>query len=77
MPILSRGEGGRLISPLPAREGRGEIVLGRTRSGSQGGGGLLSLSAEGQAQLGGNITLSEGSGITLTQVGQDIEIAVT
>ena len=38
---------------------------------------LSSLSEEGEAQLTGDITFSAGTGITLTQVGQDIEIAVT
>lgn len=34
-----------------------------------------SIAADGQPQLTGDVTLSEGTGITLTQVGQDIEIA--
>lgn len=34
-----------------------------------------SISAEGEAQLVGDVTVSAGGGITLTQVGQDIEIA--
>jgi hypothetical protein len=38
---------------------------------------LSSLSEEGETQLTGDITFSGGTGITLTQVGQDIEIAVT
>jgi hypothetical protein len=38
---------------------------------------LLSLAAEGEVQLTGNITFSAGTGITLTQVGNDIEIAVS
>lgn len=82
MPILSRGTGGRLVPPLPARGGKGFIVLGRPRGG---GGGpappvdplLLSLSESGEPQLTGDVTFSAGAGITLTQVGQDIEIAVT
>lgn len=42
------------------------------------GGDLLdSLSEQGQTQLTGDITLSEGSNVTLTQTGQDIEIAAT
>lgn len=38
---------------------------------------LLSLAAEGGDHLTGNITFSAGAGITLTQVGNDIEIAVS
>lgn len=39
--------------------------------------GLDSLSEEGSPQLMGDITFSEGSGITLAQVGNDIEISVS
>lgn len=39
--------------------------------------GVDSISETGQAQLTGDVTLSEGSNVTLTQVGQDIEIAAT
>lgn len=55
------------------------LVLTGPRFGGGGpaGDGLDSLSEEGQAQLGGDITLSAGPGITLTQVGQDIEITET
>lgn len=38
--------------------------------------GVDSISAQGEAQLTGHVTVSEGSGIELTQVGQDIEIAL-
>lgn len=38
--------------------------------------GVDSIAAEGEAQLTGDVTVSEGSGITLTQAGQDIEIAL-
>jgi hypothetical protein len=37
--------------------------------------GVDSISAQGEPQLTGHVTVSEGSGITLTQVGQDIEIS--
>ena len=37
--------------------------------------GLTSLSKSGESQLNGDVTLSEGSNITITQVGQDIEIS--
>jgi hypothetical protein len=40
-------------------------------------GGVSSISEEGQSQLAGDVTLSEGAGITLTQTGQDIEISST
>lgn len=40
-------------------------------------GGVSSISEEGEAQLTGDVTLSEGDGITLTQVGNDIEISST
>ena len=40
-----------------------------------GGGGVSSISKSGDTQLTGDVTLSEGSNITLTQVGNDIEIA--
>ena len=36
-----------------------------------------SFAVQGQAQLSGDVTLSAGPGITLTQVGQDIEIAAS
>lgn len=39
--------------------------------------GVLSISETGQPLLRGNVTLSEGSNITLTQTGQDISIAST
>lgn len=39
--------------------------------------GVDSIAASGNPQLTGHVTVSEGSGITLTQVGQDIEVAVT
>ena len=42
---------------------------------ASGGGGVDSLAKDGDTQLTGDVTLSEGSNITLTQVGQDIEIA--
>src|SRR3990167_5646563 len=38
---------------------------------------VKSLSAEGEAKLKGDVTLSEGLNITLTQVGNDIEIATS
>lgn len=38
--------------------------------------GVDSIAAQGNPQLTGHVTVSEGSGITLTQVGQDIEIAL-
>lgn len=38
-------------------------------------GGVTSVSESGEAQLTGDVTLSEGDNITLTQVGQDIEIS--
>lgn len=38
-------------------------------------GGVTSISESGEAQLTGDVTLSEGDNITLTQVGQDIEIS--
>lgn len=59
--------------------GRGAIVLMGVPGGSTPppGEGLDSLSEEGETELTGDITFSEGSGITLTQVGQDIEISLT
>jgi hypothetical protein len=42
-----------------------------------GGGGVDSIAKEGAAALTGDVTLSEGANVTLTQVGQDIEIAAT
>jgi hypothetical protein len=39
--------------------------------------GVDSIAAQGEAQLTGHVTVSEGSGITLAQVGQDIEIGLT
>lgn len=36
---------------------------------------VTSLSKEGEAKLKGDVTLSEGTGVTITQSGQDIEIA--
>ncbi|TVL99580.1 MAG: hypothetical protein CV087_17635 [Candidatus Brocadia sp. WS118] len=39
--------------------------------------GVESIAVEGETALTGAVTLSEGTGITLTQVGQDIEIAAT
>lgn len=51
-------------------------VLSRKPGGGGGsGGGVTSLSESGQPALTGAVTFSEGSGVTLTQVGQDIEIA--
>lgn len=41
------------------------------------GGGVDTIAAQGETGLTGDVTLSEGSNITLTQVGQDIEIAAT
>lgn len=38
---------------------------------------VTSLSKDGSAKLKGDVTLSEGTGVTLTQTGQDIEIAAT
>lgn len=75
--ILSRkGRTPRLTSL--AREpiqGRGVIIL---IGGWQlpPGEGLGSLSEEGEVQLMGDITFSAGSGIMLTQVGNNIEIAL-
>lgn len=40
-------------------------------------GGVSSISAEGEAELTGDVTLSEGAGISLTQAGNDIEISST
>ncbi len=42
-----------------------------------GGSGVDSISKSGSAQLTGDVTLSEGANVTLTQVGQDIEVAAT
>jgi hypothetical protein len=42
-----------------------------------GGGGVDSIAKSGSAALTGDVTLSEGANVTLTQVGQDIEIAAT
>ena len=39
--------------------------------------GVNSISKQGEALLTGHVTVSEGAGITLTQVGQDIEIAAS
>ena len=39
--------------------------------------GVRSLAKSGSAKLKGNVTLSEGSGVTLTQSGQDISIAAS
>lgn len=36
---------------------------------------VISVAKSGSAQLAGDVTLSEGTNVTLTQVGQDIEIA--
>ncbi len=41
------------------------------------GSGVSSLSVTGDVELVGDITLSEGANITLTQVGQDIQISAT
>ncbi len=52
------------------------VVIGRKGAGGGGsGGGVTSLAKSGDAALTGAVTLSEGSNVTLTQVGQDIEIA--
>jgi hypothetical protein len=55
------------------------IVLGRKPggAGSGPGGGVTSVNAVGDPALTGAVTLSEGDGITLTQAGQDIEVAVS
>jgi hypothetical protein len=54
------------------------IVLGRKPGGGGGpGGGVTSIAESGQAALTGAVTLSEGTGVTLTQAGQDIEIAAS
>lgn len=39
--------------------------------------GVDSIAAQGEPQLTGHVTVSPGSGITLAQVGQDIEISLT
>jgi hypothetical protein len=39
--------------------------------------GVTSLAKSGDTQLTGDVTLSEGSGVTLTEVGQNIEIAAS
>ena len=76
MPILSRGRGGVIATP-PSSGGREGIVLRRPRYPAGSVAPLLSsLSEEGETQLTGDITFSAGTGITLTQTGQDIEIAV-
>jgi hypothetical protein len=46
-------------------------------SGGGGGGGVSTLAKSGDTPLTGAVTLSEGSNISLTQVGNDIEIAAT
>ena len=76
MSILSRkGKAPALYSGQVS--GPGLVVLMAAGAGGGGGGDLLSLSEAGQPELENDITLSEGAGITLTQVGQNIEIAVT
>jgi hypothetical protein len=55
-------------------------ILGRGSSGSGGGGpgsGVTSIAKSGDSGLAGAVTLSEGDGVTLTQVGQDIEVAAS
>lgn len=42
-----------------------------------GGGGVSSIAKSGSAALTGDVTLSEGANVTLTQAGQDIQIAAT
>ena len=46
-------------------------------AGGGGGGGVDSLAKNGDTQLTGDVTLSAGSNVTLTQTGQDIEIAAS
>lgn len=52
--------------------GGGEIELA-----AAGGGGVDSIAKSGDTGLTGDVTLSEGSGVTLTQSGNDIEIAAS
>lgn len=72
----------RAVGPRSAT-GRTRLLLGRPAATSGGANGgdedplLSSLSEQGEAQLTGDVTFSAGAGITLTQVGQDIEISVT
>lgn len=53
------------------------VILGRKPGGggSGPGSGVTSIAKSGDSGLTGAVTLSEGSGVTLTQVGQDIEVA--
>jgi hypothetical protein len=53
------------------------VILSKKPGGGGSGGGVTSISESGQPALTGAVTLSEGTGVTLTQVGQDIEIAGT
>lgn len=39
--------------------------------------GVSSVAKDGSTPLKGDVTLSEGADVTITQVGQDIEIAAT
>jgi len=68
-------------SPDPHRRLTGLVprVKASELDGTCGGGGdgVTSIAEQGQAQITGNATLSEGANITLTQAGQDIEIAAT
>lgn len=64
-------------SPPSGRDALLVLMAPRSAGTPAPGAGLDSLSEEGEAQLTGDITFSAGTGITLTQVGNDIEIAVT
>lgn len=78
MPVLSRGRGG-VLTGSPSG-GQALLVLTAPRfagTPTPPEEGLAALSAEGEPELTGDITLSEGTGITLTQAGNDIEISVT
>ena len=52
-----------------------DIILGRKGGGGGAAAGVTSIAETGQPALTGAVTLSEGTGVTLTQVGQDISIA--
>lgn len=77
MTVLSRGRGG-ILTGSPPSGGEALLVLTAPRGAGTPvppGDELESLAAEGETELGGDITLSEGTGITLTQVGNNIEIS--
>ena len=77
MPVLSRGRGGALTGSPSG--GQALLVLTAPRTAGTPippGGGLDTLAEEGETGLTGDVTLSAGAGITLTQVGNDIEISV-